>query len=200
MDASLSGDIATGGSTLLSAFSDVQDASNMSRLYSLKAKATKKGAALQSAQYRQAANNSRADSQQEAAQSDREGRIAISNAVARAAGSGGGASDPGVTSIIGRLASDSKYNALSALYTGESQARGYEDAAKIGEYNAANEAAGDKFAGGLYKRNGWMQAGGDILSGGSTFLKKYGEPTKPTKVTPTDGGVYDNADYWGAYR
>lgn len=53
----------------------------------------------------------------------RVGRLAESRALALSAASGGGASAPTVTRLIGNLAKETSYNAARSLYAGEEKAR-----------------------------------------------------------------------------
>lgn len=53
----------------------------------------------------------------------RVGRLAQSRALALSAASGGGASAPTVTRLIGNLAKETSYNAARSLYAGEEKAR-----------------------------------------------------------------------------
>lgn len=53
----------------------------------------------------------------------RVGRLAQSRALALSAASGGGASSPTVTNLIGNLAKETSYNAARSLYAGEEKAR-----------------------------------------------------------------------------
>lgn len=99
---------------------------------------------------------------------------AISRATAVAAASGGGASDPGVMSIIGRLASEGNTNALSALYEGQSTDVAYQNEILANKYNAKADMAGYKFKSGAYRQANWDAAAGSLLSGIATFAEKYG--------------------------
>ena len=91
-------------------------------------------AKLQALQLRMRANNERALAQQEAEQKRREMRYAQSRAQAVAAASGAGASDPTVVDLMGDLEETGEYEALSALWSGENQARESEFAARVAKY------------------------------------------------------------------
>lgn len=97
----------------------------------------------------------------------RKGDIAISNAVAAGASGGGSISDPTIMSIIGNIADESEYRAASAMYQGESAARGYE-----------TNAATSRYEGAVKKQAGEMESTTSLISGASsgvnTLLKLYG--------------------------
>lgn len=99
---------------------------------------------------------------------------AISRAVAVAAASGGGASDPTVMKLIGNLASEGKTNALSALYEGESSQVAYENQILANKYNAKADTAGHKFKSKSLRQANMDAAFGSLLSGVATFAEKYG--------------------------
>lgn len=87
-------------------------------------KAADVSAKFQAGQLEQQAGQERASSQRTAIEERRRSDIAISDATAAAAFSGGGATDPTVMNITGGLAKQGEYNALSALFEGEEKARG----------------------------------------------------------------------------
>lgn len=64
-----------------------------------------------------------AASQRDMMDVQRVGRLAESRALALSAASGGGASAPTVTRLIGNLAKETSYNAARSLYAGEEKAR-----------------------------------------------------------------------------
>lgn len=81
------------------------------------------------AQMERNAGQARAAAQLEAAEQERQGRLMASRALAVAAGSGAGASDPTVLNIISRNAAETAYRRSVALYQGETRAAGMEDQA-----------------------------------------------------------------------
>jgi hypothetical protein len=105
----------------------------------------------------------RASSQRKAIEERRQARLASSRALALAAASGGGASDPTVTKLIAGLEGEGEYRALSALYEGEESARGK-------EAQAAANRKGAKSA----KTAGTLNAVGTILSAGASLYDRYG--------------------------
>lgn len=80
------------------------------------------------------AGEERAASQRGAIEQRRQGRYVRSSAVAQAAASGAGVSDPTVTNIIGDIDQEAEYRALTELYQGESAARNLEYGADIGRW------------------------------------------------------------------
>ena len=110
------------------------------------------------------AGEERAASQREALEKRREAQLAQSRQIAIAGASGAGVVTPSVLDIFSETAQQGEYNAQTALYGGESRARGQMD-----------EAAAARFKGKAAKRGSLFEAGGHILSGiGSAAGKKYG--------------------------
>lgn len=123
-----------------------------------------------------AAGQARASAQRGAAEERRKARLVQSRAQAAARG---GAGDVGVVNIMGDIAAEGEYRALSSLYEGEERARGYQDAAAARRYSGKQS----------------LLAG--LVSGGSTFLK--GKPdlfTKYGKDSPYD---FKRDGYGGRY-
>jgi hypothetical protein len=134
----------------------------------------------QAAQAKQAAGQERASSQRQAENERRAGRLAVSTAKARAAGSGGGASDPDVLKIYGDLSSEAEYNAQSALFEGEESARALEMQGGAAAYEGSASSEASKFKSTAYKRAGYLSSAGNMLAMGSDFYSKY---------APTDFGT-----------
>jgi hypothetical protein len=134
------------------------------------------------------AGSERASSQRIAMEKQREKRLVQSRAQAVAAASGGGALDPGVLDIMGGIEDQGNYNALVALYEGESSARNYESQANLTRWEgrqaqqASNmEAWGSRTQGRMSRAEGrnkamssYIGAAGSALSGGSSLYSKYG--------------------------
>jgi hypothetical protein len=87
-----------------------------------------------------------------AAEADRHTALQNSRALAVAAASGGGASDPGVVSLLARNAEEGAYRRQIAMYEGASASRGMNLAAaareyegKAGQVNATENAVGSLF-------------------------------------------------------
>lgn len=83
----------------------------------------RQAAQFQAAQLRQNANSAEAASQRSAFDIDRQTQFITSRALAVAAGSGGGASDPSVVRLIARDAGEGAYQKQLALYGGTDRAR-----------------------------------------------------------------------------
>lgn len=173
MDAGSSADVARGASTLIGAYGALKQGYGDKGAYKAAAKNTMAENAFQNAALEKYGKASQAASQRGAIEANRQSNLAISRAVAVAAGSGAGASDPTITNLVGNLAGRGQYNALTSLYNGDSEADYYKNVEAANTYNAKAQAAGYKYRGSTGPA--WDQASGTILSGASSFLKKYGE-------------------------
>ena len=87
-----------------------------------------------SAQLRQNAGQARAAGQRQVYDLDRNTQMIQSRALAVAAASGGGASDPGVVSIMAQTAAEGAYRKAMALFNAEDKAQGMEDQAEATMY------------------------------------------------------------------
>lgn len=87
-------------------------------------RAANANAKFQAAQLEQQAGQERASAQRLAVAERRRSAIMQSNAQAAAAASGGSATDTTVLNLIGDIAKEGEFNALSALFEGEERARG----------------------------------------------------------------------------
>lgn len=126
-----------------------------------------------------AAGQDRASAQRAGAEQQRQGRILQSRALARAAASGGGASDPTVVNILANLEGESKYRALTALYEGEETARSKETQANAKRTEAHNA-----------KKAGYIGALGTVLSGASTMYTRFGGGGAPASQPAPSGKKY----------
>jgi hypothetical protein len=106
-------------------------------------------------------NQDAAAGEQVAIGRQRQTQLALSRTQALAAGSGGGATDPGVLTLEQQTAGQGEYNSESAVYTGQAQARSDELQAQI-----------DLFKAQQYDTAGPLAAGGAILSGIGSFADK----------------------------
>lgn len=195
MDAGKSADIAQGASTLIGAYGDLKQGYGDKSAYNAAAKNATAENAFQNAALAKYGVAAQATSQRAAIEQNRQAGIAESRAVAVAAGSGAGASDPTVAKLVGNIAGRGQYNALTALYNGDSESDYYKNVAMANDYNTKAKVAGYKTA--ADTGPAWDKAAGTILSGASSFLKKYGEDDDDT-----DPNLY-NGDYgtgWGANR
>jgi hypothetical protein len=121
--------------------------------------------------------------QRAAEEERRQSRIAQSNILARAAASGGGASDPTVVNLISRAAGEGACRAAVALYEGESEARLLRLEAQ------ATRAAGRAEAEQLRTRATTTLLGGavDIFKSAGSIYSRYsagGPPTATAAFTP----------------
>lgn len=139
--------------------------------------AARKMAGYEAGQLRSNANNAIAASQRTALEERRKTNLLNSRVQAVAASSGGGATDPTVLNIMGDIAGQGEYNALTELYNGQSQADYLrsEANARIREGKIAQSAA---------KTNAFST----VLSGASSLYDKYGNsgPNKPTTKPPIE--------------
>lgn len=184
MDFGTSADVLKGTSTALSAVSSLREGSAYARAAKAAAKQSKSAAKFEAGQYIQQAGQERATAQRQSIEERRAARLAESRAIAVAAASGGGASDPTVTKIVGNLAAQGEYNALSALYTGEEAARGLETAAMGSLYEGNNAASSYRIKGSAYRSAARNTAIGTALDGIGSFFEKYGGSTLTDYSTP----------------
>lgn len=96
-------------------------------------------------------------------------QLVNSAAIARAAASGAGASDPTVVNIIARTAGEGAYRQALALYEGEAQARMDRMKATALRYEGATAEADSKFA----RNQSRIGAASTLLSGGVKFTSMY---------------------------
>jgi len=124
-------------------------------------------------QLNQEANATEAASQRTASEQRRQAGIINSRVQALAAGSGASATDPTVLNIEGNIAKEGEYNALTALYNGDTQAGSMRAEAVNVQKSGANAASA-----------GSMNAFSTILSRGSSLYDKYSARTRaPTAST-----------------
>lgn len=120
---------------------------------------------------------------QRAAEDDqRMARLAGSRALALAAASGGGASDPTIMNLMAKLAGEGTYRAMANLYSGKEKARGMTDQARMARYSgdvAMSDAAAAKSASRL-------SAFSTVLNGATSLYSRFGEQSDPAK-----GGGFD---------
>ena len=127
-------------------------------------------AQFQAAQLRQNAGTDVAAAQRSAVDIQRQSDYVASHALAVAASSGGGASDPTVINLIARTAGETAYRKSVALYQGDQAARG------------ANMQADATIYGGEMARAKGAQVGAasdigaatTLVKGGASLFSKYG--------------------------
>lgn len=122
----------------------------------------KKAAKFEAAQLERQANERKAVSQRQAMEYDRQGRLQMSRALAVAAASGGGASDPTVMDVMGDIAGETNYLKMTALYEGEEQAK------TLGMAAGLRRQEGD-----LAKEAGKIGAASSILSGATSMYSRF---------------------------
>jgi hypothetical protein len=113
------------------------------------------------------ANAEAAESQRAATIERRKARNLMSRARAVSAASGAGASDPTVVNQLADIETQGELNALNAMYSGSTAARGYRRGAAI----ARNEADATQTA-------GYLGAASTALEGASDWYSKYGGKKK----------------------
>ena len=122
----------------------------------------------------QQAGQARATSQRQAIQERKKADLVQSAALARAAASGGGASDPSVVNILSDIEGKGEYNAMTALFNGEERARGLETDASLKRFEGDQALTGA----GMKADATLMSGFGTILgsSGTNSLYSKYGSP------------------------
>ena len=113
------------------------------------------------------ANAEAAESQRAAIIERRKARNLMSRARAVSAASGAGASDPTVVNQLADIETQGELNALNAMYSGNTAARGYRRGAAI----ARNEADATQTA-------GYLGAASTALDGANSWYDKYGGKKK----------------------
>lgn len=122
--------------------------------------AAKAGNDFQADQLRQNAGQVQASSQRTAFEQDRQTQLVNSAALASAAASGGGASDPTVVNIMARTAGEGAYRKAVALYQGDDRARLMSLQADAKDYEGKSMLS-----------NSEQVAGAQMFSAGTTLLK-----------------------------
>lgn len=114
----------------------------------------------------------------------RQTQLIQSTVRARAAASGGGATDPGVVTLESGIAGRGEYNNLALLYSGEEKAQGLNTQANVTRYTGQ-----EQFDAGINNRTAAnTKAIGSIFSGASSLYGKYGVGGPPK--TNTTGLTY----------
>lgn len=113
------------------------------------------------------ANAEAAEGQRAALIERKKARNLMSRARAVAAASGGGVSDPTVVNQLTDIETQGELNALNAMYSGNTAARGYRQGAAI----ARNEADASQTA-------GYLGAASTALDGANSWYAKYGGKKK----------------------
>lgn len=164
-------------STLVSAGSSIM--SSQSKAGALKRQAASEELAAQGAELQ--GKQAFASSQRKALNERRQAQLVSSRALAVAASSGAGASDPTVLDIQAGIQGQGEYNAMAALYEGHEANREAMMQAQQLRMGAANDRsqASDTLTA------GWLNAGSTILSGGSSLYDKYGASVFGSSAGPS---------------
>lgn len=123
----------------------------------------KRAADVESRQLEIAAGQAQAASHRVAQDEGRKSRLIQSRALALAAASGGGASDPTVVDIIADIAGEGEYRSELALYEGKDRARAF----KLKGAAALEEGRQRRTA-------GYIKGASTLMSAGSSMYEKYG--------------------------
>lgn len=151
------------------------------------ASARKAAAEFEAQQLEQNAGQSMAVAQRQAFETGRTGEYTKSRALALAAASGGGASDPTVINTIANLASETAYRKSIDLYQGEERARQLNLSAAASRYSGQIGADVILDQG----RAAETQAVSGIVSGVASMYK----PTSNTTSLPTSDSMYRRYGY-----
>lgn len=141
-------------------------------------------------QEKQAANNAEGAAEVRSQQEDLKTQYVLSNERAAAAASGGTSTDPTVTNVMSQTVRQGKLNALSTLYSGQSEAQGLR-----------NRAADTLYSGRLAAREGNLNAFSTILTGGSKIAATYGNfggsnlGSNNFSTTPDYSNIQPNNNY-----
>lgn len=150
------------------------------------------GQKFQAAQLRQNASDAQASGQRAAIDEDRRTQLVNSAALASAAASGGGATDPTVVNIMARTASEGAYRQAAALYQGNARARLDQLQANAKEYEGKNTALNSAMVGGAQ----FFGAGTTLLKGaakGASLYERFGGGgPKINSGAPSDNGLWAN--------
>lgn len=128
----------------------------------------RKAYGFQADQLRQNAGQAQAAAQRDAISADRQDELIASRALAVAAASGGGASDPTVINLIAKNAAEGAYRKQMALYAGDDKARSMMIAADAADYSGRSARV-----------SGLMGAAGSFINAGASntgtgMFAKYG--------------------------
>lgn len=137
------------------------------------AKAEGELAEYRAKQFKQQAGQERATAQRAAIEERRKGALARSRATAIAAASGGGVQGTDVENILSNLSAEGEYNAQSALYEGEEQARGLESQAAAELYGSKLNKSMASYQARVARRSSYVSAAGNVMQAGASFYDKF---------------------------
>lgn len=166
------------GGTLLSSFGQVQQGASQAEV----GRRSLELANFQADQLRRNAGSAIAASQRSAQDIQRNNDYIASRALAVAASSGGGASDPTVINLIARTAGEGAYRKSLALYQGQDKARALETQADATVYGG--EMAMEK--GVEVARASNIGATSTLVKGGASLFSKYGMGGPDVKSAAAD--------------
>lgn len=155
----------TAGGTALSAMGTIAGGSAAAQA----GQYAQRSAEFTAQQQEQAAKEARAVGQRSAFEKRREGELLNSKLQARAAASGGGASDPTVLDLSGDIAQRGEYDALTEMFKGESRARGLLDGAEASRM----QGAAALYEGQAKRRASHLSAAGTIIGGAGSMFNQY---------------------------
>ena len=136
------------------------------------AAAARRKAALdfEAAQLRVQAGQSVAAGQHAAREKRRQAELVQSRAIAVAAASGGGVSDPTIVNMLGKIAGEGAYRANLSLYEGEERARTMRMNAAARDYEGALALEAGDIAADTYG----IMKGASLVKGTASLFSKYG--------------------------
>ncbi len=154
----------------------------------------KQAGAYQAEQLRINAGQAQAASQVDAEDVQRRTDLLTSRALAVAAASGGGASDPTVVNLMSGIAAEGAYRKAVALYRGDEEARSLEQRAEATEYDAASRASSERRT----AFGGFIGAGASLaksMAKEGSLRQKYGGAGPKLDFNDKN----QPADGWGPY-
>lgn len=147
-------------------------------------------AQVEAAQMETAAGQAQAVAQRNADEEHRKADLVMSRALAVAAASGGGASDPTVTNIISRIAGEGTYRGMMALYAGEEEARDMRNRARATRYSGEVS----RYEGEQMKRASKLSAIKTAITGAAGMYERFGKSSDPArKNVAIPGDDWDTA-------
>jgi hypothetical protein len=178
--------------TAISAFGKQEEGNAAQEQAATMAQNSRVAAEFEAKQSEYLANQAIAVSHAEAYQQRKAAALLASKALANAAASGGGATDPTVVDLISGIYAEGAYRSALAVYEGEEQARSHNIAAaarRISGESAANAALAQ---GNSIAKASNMSMFSTLLRGGSSMLDRYGESFLKA---PSSGGGSVSASY-----
>lgn len=156
--------------TVLGMFTQAMGARTASAAATSNAQAQAQANEFVAIQHDQQAGQEVAIAQRRALEEKRQSQLLQSRALAVAAASGAGASDPTVVHLISEISGEGAYRAAVALYDGEEKARQLRLKAAASRYEGALAVAGGEAQASAYRTS----ALSSLLSGAGTLYTRYG--------------------------